>query len=375
MADVVEINDIDELEAYRLCWFSLLNETPHASFFQSLDWLQTYWNHFGIQQHLRTLVVFGGGQPIGILPLTVRQERTRAGSIAVLTYPLHDWGTFYGPISPNPAATLLAGVRHVMSTERDWDVFDPRWVNAHECDRGRTENAMLAVGARPRRQDWQTTSIIDFGNCWETHLRSRDAKFLANVRRIERHALDAGDLSFERYRPDGLVRDDADPRWDLFSQCVDLASRGWQGPSKTGTTLSDASIHAFLSDAHVAATRRGAVDVCLLRLDGQPIAYAYNYQHDGTIHGLRIGFHPSFASLDPGTLLLTHLIRDSIARGDKSLDLGVDRAEFKERWATRRVTTSRYTHYASNSPKAQLLRAKHWWNARAARPSLQQSPA
>ena len=46
MADIVEINDLEELEQYRLAWNVLLPQTPRASFFHTFDWLQTYWHFF-----------------------------------------------------------------------------------------------------------------------------------------------------------------------------------------------------------------------------------------------------------------------------------------------------------------------------------------
>ena len=88
------------------------------------------------------LVVRADEQPLGILPLVVRSESTRVGRVRTLTYPLHDWATFYGPIGPNPTATLLAGLHHVHQTRRDWDLLDLRWVDLDGCDRGRTERAM-----------------------------------------------------------------------------------------------------------------------------------------------------------------------------------------------------------------------------------------
>ena len=113
MSEVIELTSVSELEDQRLLWSSLLAQTQGASFFQSLDWLICYWNHFGDGQRLRVLVVMSQGAPIGILPLIVRRESTRAGPLRVLTYPLHDWGSYYGPIGPHPSATLLAGLGYV----------------------------------------------------------------------------------------------------------------------------------------------------------------------------------------------------------------------------------------------------------------------
>ena len=76
MADVVEINDLEQLEDYRLAWNALLPQTPRASFFHTIDWLQTYWQSFGHPQKLRVLVVRSEGKPIGIVPLCVHTSPT-----------------------------------------------------------------------------------------------------------------------------------------------------------------------------------------------------------------------------------------------------------------------------------------------------------
>ena len=131
MSHIVEINDLESLESYRLLWQSLLPQTPGATFFHSLDWFEVYWKHFGPEgsgdcQAMRILIVHSPEKPIGILPLVVRHESKLIGprkwrTLRTLSYPLHDWGTSYGPIGPHTTATLLAGLRHIQTTKRDWD--------------------------------------------------------------------------------------------------------------------------------------------------------------------------------------------------------------------------------------------------------------
>lgn len=144
-----------------------------TSVFQSLDWLICYWNHFGDGQRLRVLVVMSQGAPIGILPLIVRRESTRAGPLRVLTYPLHDWGSYYGPIGPHPSATLLAGLGYIRRTPTDWDLLDLRWVDFDGRDRGRTLNAMRAAGFSSRGAVWKELATIDTTGTWETYLANR----------------------------------------------------------------------------------------------------------------------------------------------------------------------------------------------------------
>ena len=99
MIHVREINDPLQLAKLRLDWRTLLERTPQASYFQTLDWLESYLRHHGHEVHLRVLVAYDDSAPVGILPMVLRREPTVVGPLDVLTYPLHDWGTFYGPIA------------------------------------------------------------------------------------------------------------------------------------------------------------------------------------------------------------------------------------------------------------------------------------
>lgn len=358
MPRVVEINRVEPLQPLRSCWQSLLQRTPGGSFFQSLDWLEVYWRHFGAPQKLRVLVVLEEETPTGIVPLTVICERTRVGGVRVLTYPLHDWASFYGPIGPDPETVLSAAMRHVGASERDWEMLDLRFTN-RALDRGATPRAMRAAGFRAREGLWATTQVVQFEGCWEDYFAARSGKFRNNLRRAERRAAQLGELAFERYRPRGEAWKDADPRWDLYQECVQLAERSWQGSSRDGTTLSHGSVRDFFRDVHAAAARCGALDLNVLRLRGRVIAFAYNHCSAGAVTGLRTGFAPELAGISPGTLLLAHSIRDSFARGDKMLDLGTNPAAYKRHWRTHTLASYRYTHYAAGSPRGQLLRLKH----------------
>lgn len=370
MAEVVEINDLETLAGYRLLWNSLLPRTRMASFFQSIDWLETYWRHFGEGQKLRVLVVQSAGQPIGILPLVVRSEPTRLGRVKVLTYPLHDWGSFYGPIGSNPTATLLAGLGHIRRTPRDWDVLDLRWINHSQCDFGRTPSAMQAKGFPAMPGEVAQCASIALTGSWDQYWATRKTHWRTNVRRSERRLAEAGEVQYVRYRPTGSAAGDDDPRWDLYDQCEAIARTSWQGSSSTGTTLTHDAVRSFLRDAHGAAVRAGAADLNLLYVAGEPVAFNYGYHYRGYVFGLRMG-HDASRGLDgAGTVLLKRVIEDSFTRGDTTLDLGADYLECKRHWWTHVEPSRRYIYFPPTDPRAQVLRVKRqvqsWWHNRTA---------
>lgn len=357
MLYVTEINDPADLAGCRLIWKSLLAKTPGATFFHSLDWLEAYWRHYGGQQKLRVLLVRADEQVVGIVPLVVRTEYTRLGPARVLTYPLDHWGVFYRPIGPQGAATLTAALQYVRSQPRDWDLLSLRWVHRHGADRGRTPRAMRFVGWLPLEEVDHRAPAVDLRTSWNDYWATRDGRWRNNVARSERKLAQQGEVQYLRYRPSGIAYDDADPRWDLYDACLNVADQSWQGAATNGTTLSHASVAAFLRDAHVAAARAGGLDLNLLLLDGRPAAFAYNYHYRGHLFGLRMGFNRAVSEHGAGTVLMRRMLEDSFARGDHTFDLGPASLDCKKPWQTSIETSYRYTYFAG-APRAQALRIK-----------------
>ncbi len=364
MICVSEINQIEQLAEYRRAWASLLDQTAGASFFQSFEWLETYWKHFGAGQKLRTLIVCSAGRPEGILPLVVRRESTRVGRLRVLTYPLDDWSSFYGPIGPDPAATLAAGLEHVRRTERDWDILELRWLGAAGTDTAQTEQAMHDAGFQAYRTVWDRTAVVNLEGTWDAYLAGRSRRWRRNLRHWEKRFARQGKISYVRYRPTGTAHEDADPRWDLYDTCEQIAQRSWQGSSTSGTTLSHDSIRPFLREAHAVAAAAGAVDLNLLLLDGRPLAFVYGYHYRGCTYGLRVGYDAGQSRDGAGNMLLAHVIRDSFQRGDRIYDMGIGSLDWKTRFRTAVVPIFRCSHFHPTVLRAQLLRLKRWSEGR-----------
>ena len=364
MIEVREINHIEGLGEFRAAWQALLAQTPAASFFHSLEWLECYWKHFAAGQRLRVLVATENRQPVGILPLVVRTESTRVGRLRFLTYPLHDWATFFGPIGPNPSATLIAGLGHVRRTPRDWDLLDLRWVDAEHTDLGCTERAMVQAGFHPWRQKWDRSSHIELSDTWQAYWQGRAAAFRRNIERLERRIAQQGKAELVRYRSEGDRGGKVDPRWDLYDTCVALARRSWQGESGDKTNLCHARYEEFFREAHWSAAGIGAANLCLLYVNDEPAAFTYNYQWRGAVYGLRRGFDPRFKLLRPGLVLQKMMLEDGHRRGDRSYDLGTGSHESKLAWRTSVRTNYRFTFFPALVFRAQLLRWNRWLRRR-----------
>lgn len=361
MADVIEVNDIPSLRSYHLAWTALHAQTPRASYFQTLEWLENYWKHCGDGKRLRVLVVVASGRPIGIVPLVELTESTKLGPVRVLTYPLDNWGPWYGPIGLHQTATLAVAMKHLARTPRTWDVFAPRWTAHKTDDRGRTERAMRLAGFSAILEDDQSTSVIDlkYFADWDAYLGSRTAKVRHEVRRQRRRLTREHQVEFVRHRPESLRHGDGDPRWDLYRDSVLIAEQSWQAVSRTGNTLCHGAVAEQLADAHEHAARLGMIDMSVLYVDGKPASYYYGYCCHGEVLGLRTGFDPKVAT-GAGAVLLGMVIEDSLARGDRRIDLGVGPETYKTRLRTTVETSTRLTHIAPGAWRPWTLRAATW---------------
>ncbi len=370
MVKVVEINDLEELSQYRLLWNSLLQRTPNASFFLTFDWLEAYWRNLGGDQKLKVLIAYAAGEPVGILPLVVRTEHYRLSRVRVLTYPLDDCGTWYGPIGPNPSATLMAAMQHLRRTPRDWDMIELRWVADEGLQAGKTARAMRVAGLLSEKHEYQVTSVIDVPASWDDFIAPKSRSLRHQFRRQLRHAFEEQGAEYVRHRPAPVREGDGDPRWDLYAMCEMTAAASWQSDVANGNTLSHEGVRGFYRDAHAAAARLGMVDINVLLFEGRPAAFLYGYHCNGQVFLMRTGFDPSLGEHGFGAALALRTIQDSIDRGDQLIDFGQGEREHKRRLRTRTESTYRLTYTPINSWRSQTVKWTRWakqhWPVRAA---------
>jgi CelD/BcsL family acetyltransferase involved in cellulose biosynthesis len=355
-AGIIEVNQPEDLLAYRADWDRLLSQTPQANFFQTLDWLLVYWKHFGHRQRLRTLLLFDGDELTGVMPLTVKPRPTRIGTMRVLAYPLDAWGTCYGPLGRRPAEVLAAGLKHLRRSKRDWDLIELDWTSGSRLPM--VEGGFQRAGLRTQTLRTIETSRIDLNSTWDEYWRNRSSKFRNNVRRCEKKLAQIGRIDVVHYR----ASDDptGDPRWDLYAMCEQVAASSWQAVVTEGNTITHERVREFLREMHLAATRRGAVSINLLLVNDQAAAFSYNYLYGRSLFGLRMGYDARFAKAGPGTVLLRHLVQHGFERGDQDFDLGEGDSPYKHLWRTDATPSFRVRHYPRMGLRSQVIRLRNW---------------
>lgn len=354
MIEVREINRLNELDSLRAVWRDLLAKTPRHSFFQTLEWLETAWRSYPHRQRLRVVVVSRDGVPIGIVPLCVRTERRKLGSIRVLTYPLDDWGTFYGPIGPEPKFVARAAIQHVASTARDWDFIDLRWVDEAADEFLALGESLREAGfdfrVRPRMQ----VRLCNIAMGWDAYLKSRSRNWRRKMKSDSEALACAGEVRYVRHRPAAgeanYERDD-----EIYDVCAGVAERTWQAEDESQSTLCSPRVREVLRRLHHEAAKLGMLDVNILYVGDRPAAYNYNYVANGRVYGLRCGYDATLRLDGCGRVLLYKMIEDSFRRGDTEHNFGPGDQPYKQRFSTDLRLAYSFRHYARYSLRSQLM--------------------
>ena len=234
-------------------------------------------------------------------------------------------------------------------------------------DEGATSAALRDEGFQSALRCTAVVGMADVSGGWDAYWGGLGSRWRNNVRRDQRRLGEEGRVSYEHYRPRGTAGGEDDPRWDLYAACEQIAGASWQSASKNGNTLSDDHVRGFLRDAHRAAAAAGALDLHLLRLDGRPAAFAYNYHLHGGVFGLRTGYDAEVSRAGAGTVLLARSLRQCSDLGDRLVDLGANYLECKRHWLTHRQPCQAVSHYPWTVLRVQALRLKRMFSGWVAR--------
>jgi CelD/BcsL family acetyltransferase involved in cellulose biosynthesis len=152
--------------------------------------------------------------------------------------------------------------------------------------------------------------VLSLPSSWDAYLASLSGK--------HRHELTRKIRRFERDVPDGRVVS-VHTAADVGARLGDFLAL--HRASRTGKAkFMDARMETFFRAAIPALAAREGVRLWLLEAGGEPIASFICLEWDDTVGLYNSGFSPARAALSPGLVLLSHVIRDAIARGRPRFD-------------------------------------------------------
>ncbi len=339
--------DLDRLETV---WNDLVGQNAYPTVFQTFEWLTAWWEAFGADHSLYVLAIEHGARVIGLAPLMLT-ESSRFGKrrkvIEFIGAPQADYGDFIGPDNELIAEETLAYLRN---NRRDWTEISLSEVS----DRSITVNLLknnLAAESTPFlvRESETCHSFVFEGN--DSEREDFSPKRSKRLRRSINWFTRKGPLELEEIRdPEKLKK----VLPDFFHNHVVR----WKDTFRPSMFL-EADHRVFYETLVNKLSPRGRISFFVLRFEGQPIAYEFNFLYRNRSGHYTIAHDRLYHDRSVGRII-NHKIRDYYVKGGvEELDFSRGAHEYKNTLSNR----SNVNYQVRVFPHRQALRLARWYGS------------
>lgn len=285
-------------------WNGLLARMAAPVLFLTRHWQEHWWRAFAGGRRLRLYTVTDStGQLMGLLPLYAESNGTAriVGGVDV-----SDYLDLVAPAGGEEE--VWAALLQHRSCEAD--VWDLHCLRASSATVSLVPSLAPQYGLRARVSREERCPVLPLPATWDAYLEGLPGK--------DRHELRRKLRRLERELPGATVR------WHASAEGVDEAMTAFltlHRKSKPGKArFMDEGMEEFFRAVAGALAREGWLRLWFLEHEGRPLAAYLTYEYAGSVALYNSGFDPAHAALSPGIVLLSHVIKDAIARGFRRFD-------------------------------------------------------
>jgi len=300
-------------------WSRLLAATPDWSAFRSYAWVHACRTILRPAARPFVVRVRAGGETVALWPL----EREDCGALRFVGEGVTNYhGPVHGDAAIDDVVDAVAGF-----------VADDRRVTLLDLRGLREDAPLLRALLALRLPGWTTpravrTAICPYvalGGGWSAVAGQRSGRGRAALARKWRLLERLGRVEFMEATTPEDVR-------ALLPSLFTLFRERWADRHESGG-FADRN-RTFHEHALPALAAAGLVRLSAIRLDGEPIAFAYGLRGAWGTTSYVLGHANALNPHSPGLLLLTRMLEAASARGDREYDFSLGEEPYKASWAT-----------------------------------------
>ena len=334
------VSSIEEFTALRDQWKVVEACLPGSRAFFSHEWFDAALRWQGQTAKLNMLCCFLGQQLIAVLPLVLREVKSRGIRVRELSFlTVPDTQSCDLIVAAADRATASAAfAAELRRRAHEWDVMRLYYLPP--------ASAAATLGAALESHGFTSRTVTAPGNPFITLDSTWDAYYASRSRRLKK----SNNLAANRLHKAGSVRIDwlapesHGVAFDSFvDRCVAISARSWK--TRTGNSLDNPGPQAFIRRLSEVAARRGWLSVWVLSLNEQPVAMEYQLVADGGVYALRSDFDAEFDAMSPGGYLSGYLLKELFGKGLQRYYMGPGNNAYKYRWTDEVETVEELTVY------------------------------
>ncbi len=206
-----------------------------------------------------------------------------------------------------------------------------------QCDRWqRLIGAFQNAGRVLHVSQGHDVGVIDIHHDWEAYTRSWSRNHRSAIKRSRKKLESEGKLEVQ------CLRDASDSElYQVMESCYVIEDQGWKGENGTSILRTPGLREYYHQEARIMRDC-GMLDLWLLKLNDQIIAFEYCHHCKATCFSHKISFDPKFDRFSPGRVLrCIQLEQYHQDPATESLDTLGLLCEAKAKWVTRTYKSSR----------------------------------
>jgi len=319
---IKNIQDIETFENIRKDWDRLLSHSPVKSVFLTWEWLYGWWKVYGADKELWLVTAWQDAELVGIAPL-MRETRKKFGlslhTIVNLGTPQNDVGGFLFDEKDTDIPTLL--LEYLAQNKNKWDIIE---LNEFKSDGA--EHKILETQSRTNHFLWREEKnphyFITLEANWEKFSERLAKKFRYNLRRGLRLAEEIGAVEIKHFTGNEVT-------WDVFQTVIEI--NGHANYPRLYHSQSEQALIKELTEQKT--SNAGWLDVYILWVNNEAIAYEYGFVYEGRFEDWRSGFDTRFPSnVSIGKVLAMQVVQKCIQENYKEIDFLRGDEAYKQEW-------------------------------------------
>jgi len=323
---VIQLNSFEQIHEFGVCWSDLLHNSKDNNVFMTLDWLTTWWKHYGTNRKLVLLIVEDNKEVLAVAPLMETAYsvfRLRLRILEFIGTPSSDYhALILTEKSPICARMLLNYIRERMTA---WGCMELKDIPENT----ETARVLRTISGQPlklRERKMDLCPTIPLPRTFEEYLRELGRSTRKKLGQWERRLGSNHRVEIRRY-------DEIASLEEAMKTFFDLHQKRFQSMGAQGL-FAEESFRNFHLEMAKRFAEKGWLRLYFLTVDGEAVSAAYAFSYRNKLYYYLPGFDPKYSEYGIGNLTTKHLVRLGIEEGLEELDLMRGDHPYKAHWNT-----------------------------------------
>lgn len=322
----MKVTEVDDFESIRNVWDQILKENRFGNnVFLTVDWLSTWWKHFGAQRKLLLLKVEEDNKILGIAPLMLSKYKLASfGSIKKIEFLGARHSDYNNFIVSKKENEFMRYILDYLTEEEDWD-----WIELKEIPENINYSKQLfmapSLNLETKERVCNLCPYVALPNTFDSLRKSFGRNLRQNLNRYVRKIQENHTVDLKRFDEAGFSVKEA---MNIF---IGLHELKWKSEGQPGA-FAEETFRNFHKDVAEVFAGNNWLGIYFLRIDGEPVAAQYTFEYDKKMYYYLAGFLPKYSEFSVGNLIIMFLLRECIAKGFTEYDMTRGDEPYKKQW-------------------------------------------